>query len=155
MATVGASCSMIVGATLMRWFSGKVGSLDMVQFHAYLAQDQFNRAFQGIANCSLALGLADRYNVEIVGNGYARTLVSLNPTNWSLSSLTTLPYTAKNIVPITFASATAGWGNVNNLGIYDPVPNGVRLQSAPLGTVTINAGDALSFAPNGLQLTAN
>jgi hypothetical protein len=104
-------------------------------------------------------GLAAK-STEVVGNGYARTSVACNNTNWTV---------AKNVVTNAAAisggaNATAAWGTITHVGIYDAAKGGNLLFSAALdeaidvpafGSVSFDAGDVtLTLAVGYGEVTA-
>jgi hypothetical protein len=92
---------------------------------------------------------------EPSGGGYARVAVTNNTTNWAPAG--TQPSTGQqqiNNTAITFPSATASWGTVTYVVIYDAPTGGNLLAFGALTTSqTINSGDTASFAAGALTIT--
>jgi hypothetical protein len=85
---------------------------------------------------------------EVSGGAYSRAAVTNNTTNWPSAS----NGQKANANQIAFAQATASWGTVVAVGIYDAATGGNLLWWANLATPrTINSGDQVSFAPGSLQ----
>ena len=55
--------------------------------------------------------------VEVSGGSYAR--VATSAATWNAASTGTDPTTIANAAAITFATASASWGSVVALGLYD------------------------------------
>jgi hypothetical protein len=60
--------------------------------------------------------------VEVSGGGYAR--VATSAATWNAASTGTDPTTLSNAAAITFAAATASWGTVVAIGLYDAASGG-------------------------------
>lgn len=87
---------------------------------------------------------------EVTGGSYARAAVTNNTTNFPNAS----EGAKSNSVAVAFAQATASWGTVTHLGIFDALTSGNLLYWAALTTPkTIQNGDAVSFAAGQLQFT--
>lgn len=82
---------------------------------------------------------------EITGGSYARQSITFaSPSNGVTS----------NSADITFPTATADWGTVGWIGIYDALTSGNLLYHAPLTvTKTISNGDTFKIATGNLTLT--
>ena len=85
--------------------------------------------------------------------------VSNSGTNYTRQAITFSAFssgTSGNSAPITFLSATAGWGNVTFAAISDSGSwnGGNILYAATLSSVqTINTGNTLSIGPSLITLT--
>lgn len=118
----------------------------------YMEQALINHIFRGIpfaVPTSLYFALFsnspedDGSGTEISGNGYARVQVVCNTTNWMAP--TWEGYTTNN-VQIQFPIATASWGMINYLAIFDAASGGNMLYQGGLFlTPTINTGDRFTF----------
>ncbi len=85
---------------------------------------------------------------EVSGGSYARETVANNKTTWSSAASGAL----SNAIAITFAQATASWGTVVGVEIYDAAGT-TRLAFATLSvSKTIDSGDTASFAIGELDL---
>jgi len=85
---------------------------------------------------------------EVAGGSYAR--VARNPldTNWDV---TTTTGTTANTASIQFPAATADWGTVTSLGIWDAATGGnLLIYSALTNARTITNGTTPSFAAGAL-----
>jgi len=87
---------------------------------------------------------------EVSGGGYARVAVANNTTNFPTAS----NGTKSNGTTITFPTATADWGTVVAVGIFDAATGGNLLFWANLSTSkTIQNGDTAQFAAGSLTFT--
>jgi len=87
---------------------------------------------------------------EVSGGGYARVAVTNNTTNFPAAS----NGTKSNGSTITFPTATADWGTVVAVGIFDAATGGNLLFWANLTTSkTIQNGDTAQFAAGSLTFT--
>lgn len=82
---------------------------------------------------------------ELSGNAYARTAVTFGaPSN----GVTT------NSADVTFPTATASWGVVTHIGLYDALTSGNLLFHTPLdSSKTIDSGDIFKIASGSLSVT--
>jgi hypothetical protein len=82
---------------------------------------------------------------EVSGGGYARQAVTFNaPSNGQVT----------NASDILFPIATASWGTVTHVGIYDAQTGGNLLFSGALTTSkTISANDQLKIAAGSLSIS--
>jgi hypothetical protein len=82
---------------------------------------------------------------EVSGGGYARQAVTFNaPSNGQVT----------NAADILFPVATASWGTVTHVGIYDAQTGGNLLFSGALTTnKTISANDQLKIAAGSLSIS--
>jgi hypothetical protein len=82
---------------------------------------------------------------ELSGSAYARTAVTFGaPSN----GVTT------NSADVTFATATASWGVVTHIGLYDALTSGNLLFHTPLdSSKTIDSGDIFKIASGSLSVT--
>ena len=96
---------------------------------------------------------------EVNGGSYARVQVPCNTTTWSgtQGSGTTAASsgtggTISNNIVITFPSATANWGSLVGVALYDAASGGNFIAKMIFpSSVTINSGDdPLSFGIGGL-----
>jgi len=87
---------------------------------------------------------------EVSGGSYARVSVTANQTNFPAASGGAL----SNGTAITFPQASASWGTVVAVGVYDQSTSGNLLAWADLTTSkTIASGDTASFAIGDLDVT--
>ena len=82
--------------------------------------------------------------VSTVGTAYARESVTF----------TVSGDTASNTAAVEFATATASYGTVSHVGVYDAVTGGNLIAHAALSTAkTIDTGDALRLPAGDLDIT--
>lgn len=87
---------------------------------------------------------------EASGGSYARVSVTNNLTNFPAASAGS----KSNANAITFPEATASWGTISHVGIYDASTAGNLLWHGALTTSkAIGSGDTLSFAAGDLTFT--
>jgi hypothetical protein len=87
---------------------------------------------------------------EVSGGGYSRVAVTNNTTNFPSAS----GGSKSNGTTITFPTATADWGTVVAVGIFDASTSGNLLFWANLTTSkTIQNGDTAQFAAGSLTFT--
>lgn len=83
---------------------------------------------------------------EVSGGSYARELAGL--------SAPTPPGVTSNAADITFTTATADWGIVTHLGLFDAITAGNLLMWSPLDTSkTVNNGDTFKINAGDLDVT--
>lgn len=82
---------------------------------------------------------------QVSGGSYARTAVTFGaPTNG----------VSTNSADVTFPTATASWGTVTHIGIYDAATLGNLLYHTPLDIAkTIDTGDIFKIATGNLSVT--
>ena len=89
---------------------------------------------------------------EVTGGSYARVDVPPLDANWVGSSSTS--GVTSNVNAITFTTATADWGTITHVGIFDATSSGNLLfHGALTASKTVTNGDTFSFAANALQVT--
>lgn len=82
--------------------------------------------------------------VSTVGTAYARKSVTF----------TVSGDTASNTAAVEFATATASYGTVSHVGVYDAVTGGNLIAHAALSTAkTIDTGDVLRLPAGDLDIT--
>lgn len=87
---------------------------------------------------------------EVSGGSYARVAVTNNATNWPEASFGV----KSNGTAITFPTATASWGTVVAVGIYDASPSGNLMIWGNLTTSkAVASGDTPSFAAGALEFS--
>jgi hypothetical protein len=87
---------------------------------------------------------------EVSGGGYARVAVTNNATNFPAAS----GGSKSNGTTITFPTATADWGTVVAVGIFDASTSGNLLFWANLTTSkTVQNGDTAQFASGSLTFS--
>lgn len=87
---------------------------------------------------------------EVFAGGYARVAVTANGT--SFTAIATAGDPLVSAISIAFPKATAAWGNVTYMGIYDAASGGNLLMFQALGaTKTIGINDTPSFAAGSLS----
>jgi hypothetical protein len=89
---------------------------------------------------------------EVSGGSYARVAITNNATNWPAAS----GGAKANGTTITFPTATANWGTVVALGIFDASSGGNLLFWSTLQVnKSIFTGDTASFAAGDISVTEN
>lgn len=87
---------------------------------------------------------------EVSGGSYARVAVTNNVTNFPASS----SGAKTNGVTFTFPTASAGWGTITHLGLFDASSAGNMIAWTDLGTSkTIANGDTASINGGDLALS--
>jgi hypothetical protein len=98
---------------------------------------------------------------EVTGGAYARINLAPTATNWASTGgagTTTNPSvgtsgTTSNNVAITFPTATASWGTVTHVGIFDAVTGGNLLWWGPLtASQVVGIGGTFSFAISQISI---
>lgn len=88
---------------------------------------------------------------EVTGGSYARVAVNPLDANWSLPGAAGL---TDNVGVITFPTATAAWGTVTHIGIFDATTAGNLLfHGALTASKTVGNGDTFSIAAGALDIT--
>ena len=81
---------------------------------------------------------------ELSGSAYARQTVAF----------TTAGNTTSNNAAVEFPTATASWGTVTHVGVFDAVTGGNLMAYAPLTTAkTIDSGDVFRIPNADLDIT--
>ena len=87
---------------------------------------------------------------EVSGGSYARKAVTNNSTNWPAAS----GGVKSNGTLIEFVQATANWGTILAVGIFDASSGGNQLYWAPLtNSRTIFTGDTPQFQVGDITVT--
>lgn len=130
----------------------------MANISTYLADKLLDHAFGGTAyaqpTCYVGLFTtnptepAGTGGVEVSGGAYARQALAAGQGAAAAGSKT------NSVAAITFAQATAAWGTVTGVGIFDAVTAGNLLASGALtANETVNSGDTFSFPTSNLTET--
>ena len=126
----------------------------MAEFSNYLENALINAVLRNTSYTSpttvyVALFTSDPTDAgtgtEVSGGSYARTSVTFgSPSN----GVTT------NSADVTFPTATASWGTVTHIGIYDASTSGNLLFHTPLDvSKTIDSGDIFKISSGNLSVT--
>lgn len=95
----------------------------------------------------------DASGTEVTGGSYARKRVfndGATSPYWSASSNGAV----ENVQAVTFAQATASWGTITHVGIFDASTAGNLLYYGALASSkTINLGDTAEFAAGDLDVS--
>ena len=84
---------------------------------------------------------------EVVGGSYARTVLTFNASSGG---------SAANTAVVTFPTATANWGTITHMAIYDASSGGNMLYHGPLATSkTINNTDIFQVSAGNLVIALN
>jgi hypothetical protein len=87
----------------------------------------------------------DGTGTEVSGGAYARQAVTLAAASGGAS---------ENSADITFPTATANWGTVTHLALFDALTGGNMLMHSPLDeSKTINNGDTFKINAGALDVT--
>ena len=87
---------------------------------------------------------------EVTGGSYTRVAVTNNTTNFATVSNST----KRNSTAINFPTATADWGTVVAVGIFDALSAGNLLFYSTLDqNKVISNGDSASFSINAITIT--
>lgn len=114
-----------------------------------------NAAYAAPATLYMALSTTDPTDdgsgiTEPVGGSYARLAVANNATNFPAAS----GGSKTNGTDFQFATATASWGVVTHMAIFDQVTGGNMLAHAALSSSkTIDNGDTVIFEIGNLTIT--
>lgn len=88
---------------------------------------------------------------EVSGGAYARVQVARADAQWTAPGAAGL---IDNVNAITFPTATANWGTVTHVGIFDAATAGNLLYHGAITTSkTVNSGDTFSFAAGTLDIS--
>ncbi len=92
----------------------------------------------------------DGTGAEATGGSYARKSVTNNATEFPAASAGT----KSNANAITFVEATASWGTISHIGVWDALTTGNLLWHGALAaSKAIGSGDTLSIAAGDLDFT--
>jgi hypothetical protein len=88
---------------------------------------------------------------EVAGGSYARAAVTNNSTNFPAA----VAGSKGNAVALTFPAASAIWGTIVAVGIFDALTGGNLLfwAAAPTPYKTIGIGDELTVSINGITFS--
>lgn len=108
-----------------------------------------NTTFTAVATPYIALFTSDPTDAgtgtEVSGGSYARTSATFGAPSNGVSVTT---------ADVTFPTATASWGTVGWIGIYDASTSGNLLYHTPLDTAkTIDSGDIFKISSGNLSVT--
>ena len=128
----------------------------MAEFSNYLENALLNATLNATtytapANVYVALFTSDPTDAgtgtEVSGGSYARTAVSFATASGTSGSIA-------SDADCTFPQATASWGTVGWIGIYDASTSGNLLYHTALDTAkTIDSGDIFKIASGSLTVT--
>lgn len=91
--------------------------------------------------------------VEVSGGSYARQTVARGTTEWKDPSAATQGET-NNVNAINFPVATANWGTVLGVGVFDATSGGNLLYFGALAAnKVVNSGDQFKFNAADLKVT--
>lgn len=89
---------------------------------------------------------------EVAGGSYARQAVTNDAANWPAA----VTRSKSNANIINFPQATAAWGTVTHVAIYDALSGGNLLRFVALDApITIQNGSQFSFPVGSLVITEN
>ena len=126
----------------------------MAEFSDYLENKLLDHVLRNVSytsptTCFVALFTSDPTDAgtgtEVSGGSYARQSLSVTTASGGIVT---------SSADITFPQATASWGTISHLGIYDALTSGNLLMHTPLTTSkTIGEGDVLKINTNSLTVT--
>lgn len=88
---------------------------------------------------------------EVTGGSYARTQVTQADANWNAPTTGGL---TDNVNAITFPTATASWGTVTHVGIFDASTAGNLLfHGALASSKVVDTDDTFQFAAGDMDIT--
>jgi hypothetical protein len=110
-----------------------------------------NTAFTTVATPYISLHTADPTDAgtgtEVSGGSYARTSASFATASGTSGSVAT-------DADVTFPTATASWGTVTHIGIWNASSSGDLLYHTPLdASKTIDSGDIFKITSGNLTVT--
>jgi hypothetical protein len=89
---------------------------------------------------------------EVSGGSYARAIVTNNTTNFPNAA----GGTKTNATEIAFPTATADWGAITGMAVFDAASGGNCLLAFQFSTTrSILNGDTAKFAPGSISLSFN
>ena len=91
----------------------------------------------------------DDSGVEVTGGSYARVAITNNDTNFPAAS----GGAKSNGNAITFPTATADWGTVVAVGLYDAASGGNLIGWATITSQSVPSGVTASIAAGDLDIT--
>lgn len=92
---------------------------------------------------------------EVSGGSYARVAITQADAQWNAPSNSSGAQLISNVNAVNFATASANWGTVTHIGIYDASTSGNLIAVLALtASRTVNNGDSFSIPAGQLQLTA-
>lgn len=86
---------------------------------------------------------------EVSGGSYARVAITNNTTNFPSASAGT----KQNGTAITWPTASASWGTVVAIGLFDAASAGNLLYWSTISSKTIDPNDTVSIPINNLTIT--
>jgi hypothetical protein len=93
---------------------------------------------------------------ECSGGGYARIQVGSTVNGFTQSNFTVNGGTAQNDSEFKFADATANWGTVSHIGVFDAETGGdLLVYGALTSPVAIETGDIFKVPANGYTITVD
>lgn len=91
---------------------------------------------------------------EVTGGSYARVQVTQADANWNAPGAGAGAALIDNVNAITFATATANWGTITHVGIFDASTAGNLLMWGALtASKVVNSGDTFRFAAGDLDIS--
>lgn len=87
---------------------------------------------------------------EVSGGSYARAAITSGTANWSAPTTAGI---SDNANQISFPQATANWGNVVAIGIFDAATAGNLLWYGTITSTAVNSGQTASIAAGALDLS--
>jgi hypothetical protein len=92
---------------------------------------------------------------EVSGGSYARQQITQADGSWNAPTNSGGAQMISNVAAVNFPTATANWGTITHVGIYDAASSGNLLMVLALSTSkTINTSDTFTIPASQLQITA-
>jgi hypothetical protein len=92
---------------------------------------------------------------EVTGGSYARQQITQADAQWNAPTNSSGAQMISNVNAVNFPTASASWGTVTHIGIYDAVTAGNLIMVLALtASRTVNNGDTFSIPAGSLQITA-
>lgn len=91
---------------------------------------------------------------EVSGGSYARTAIARNDTTHWKDPSTATQGLVNNVADITFPAATASWGTITHVGVYDASTSGnLFFYGALTASRVVSSGATFKFLATDLQIT--
>lgn len=87
---------------------------------------------------------------EVSGGSYARASVATGTSTWNAPTTAGI---CDNVNAISFPAATANWGSIVAIGIFDAASGGNLLWYGTISSTAVNSGQTASIAAGALDLS--
>jgi hypothetical protein len=89
------------------------------------------------------------------GAGYARVTIDNDGVTWGAATIAAGVASKKNLLAITFPTATGNWGTIRSWFLRDPSSGLYVIFGNLTANKTINTGDIFRIPANGMDLTVD